>query len=533
MRDLIRRAVEAFERGRRFVTHDVWRLGAPGEEAPHGLIIKHVRVAILLVQNLVRDALTLRAAALTFATALGIIPFLAILFFGIQTFHVDEEIYAYLSAQLEQMKTSSAVTTMERTAKPTGEPTGPEDEAADDVDIQAGPGAPATEADGEDGSVPAESGAPERDLKQDFIDLMFQGVGQLDKTEDGKPLQNPVKAIVAYAQEGANAQTIGLAGLVFVLTAVFGLMKNIESSFNTIWGLKRRRSWYRMFSNYLTLLVLLPFVVALVISLTAILESDQIRDRLGPFAFGLRSVQYVVIWFVFTAMYLFVPHTRVRLRYAVVGGVVAGTLWCLLSWAYVKFQVGVPKYSIFFSTFAQVPVLLMWVYFSWLILLFGAELAFAYQYETTFAMERLAEGASYAYREALGLWAMVALARRFDAGQPPLSIVEIAEHGRAPTRLVTAAFETLATAGIVTQSDAEATTYQPARPLAKITVGDIMTALREAGRDPSDLRSEPSLRPFLAELFDGYSGRAAETLEDLIGRLPATDGPRAALGEGT
>lgn len=506
-KQFIQSAMQALERGRRFVTHEVWHIGAPGEEVPHGFIVKQLRVAILLVQNLVRDALTVRAAALTFATALGIIPFLAIVFFVIQTFNLDTGIYEYLSDVLEaKLGPASTVVALEKEEQPGQE--GPEEAESE------GAGAVAEE---------------ERDLKQEFVDLLFQGVAQLDEAEDGGPLENPVASIVKYAQKGADAQTIGLAGLVFVLVTVFGLMRNIESSFNTIWGLKLRRSWYRMFSDYLTLVLLLPFVVVLVLSVTAILESGRVRSELGHFAFVLRGVQYGVIWLAFTAMYLFVPNTRVRLRYALAGGVVAGTLWCLLSWGYVKFQVGLPRYSLFYSTFAQVPVLLMWVYLSWLILLFGAELTFAYQHEKTFAMERLAEGASYAYREALGLWVMCELGKRFDKGLAPWSVVQSAERWHVPTRLLGDTLETLEAAGLVTQCDSHEAMYQPARSLNRITVGDIIGCLREAGRDPSNLREEGVFRPLIVRLFDRHAGLAAETLEELIQEQAAAPDTRVGL----
>ncbi len=492
---------KALERGKRFVTHDVWHLGAPGEEVPHGLIIKQTRVVILLMQNLVRDALTLRAAALTFATALGIVPFLAILFYVIQTFNVDGEITDYLTESLQRWRMSTAT-----------------DSAAEASGVG---NVPSIEGNGTaKGPSHTHSAAdmPELDLKEWMAEWLFRGVGQSDVSEDEKAFSNPVKTIMEYAEKEANPQTIGLTGLIFVLATVFGLMKNIESSFNTIWGIKRSRSWYRMFSDYLVLLLLLPFAVALVLSVTTVLETG-FRDRLGSFAFALRGSQYLVIWFVFTAMYLLVPNTRVRFRYALASGVVAGTMWCLLSWAYVKFQVGVPKYTLFFSTFAQVPILLMWVYFSWLILLFGAELTFAYQYEKTFAMERLSEGASYAYKEALGLWTMVELGARFDAGKPPLSVVEFSERWNVPTRLVTDALDTLRDAGLVNPTDHEDTRYQPARSLEKITVGDIIGCLREAGRDPSPLRQEATFQPMLVHLFDQQADLAQETLAKLTQRL--------------
>jgi len=462
------------DRVHRLVTHDVWHASRHEPGSRRTWLFRQIRVAFLLVQNLVRDALTLRAAALTFATALGIVPFLAITFFMIQTFHVDEEIYSYLSAQLEQ---------------------------------HAYPTAARSESDQ----------ATQRDFKQEFIEMLFRGVGQADQTQDGERLENPVQAIVEYAQRGATTQTIGLAGLAFLIAAVFGLMKNIESAFSTIWGIKRQRSWYRMFSDYLTVLILLPFVVALVISVTAVLESNTVRAELGPLASGLRGVQYVIIWLAFTALYVFVPNTRVRFRYALLGGVVAGTLWCLVSWAYVKFQVGLPRYSLFYSTFAQVPVLLMWVYFSWLILLFGAELTFAYQYEKTFAMERLGRGASYAYREALGLWTMVELAKRFDRGTPALTVEQATEEWNVPTRLLVETLDTLETAGLVAPCDRESGSYQPARSLDTITVGDVIRCLREEGRDdPSSLRRETAFQPLRARLFDTYGPRASETLKELV-----------------
>jgi membrane protein len=90
MRDLFQRSIGALQRGQRFVTHDVWHVGRPGEEIPHGFVIKHIRVVILLFKNVVQDDLLLRASALTFATTLALVPFLAIMFLVIQTFHLDE-----------------------------------------------------------------------------------------------------------------------------------------------------------------------------------------------------------------------------------------------------------------------------------------------------------------------------------------------------------------------------------------------------------------------------------------------------------
>jgi membrane protein len=464
MMRFLQQIVDALERGRRFVAHDVWRIGLPGEEIPHGLIIKHIRVAILLVKGLVRDDLMLRASALTFATILAVVPFLAITFFLIQTFNVGESIAEWLAPIV---------------------------------------GRPATDTLSPDSQ------------KNRFIALLFQGFDQTAGST-GEPLANPVNLIVKYAERSANAGTLTLAGLIFVLTTVFGLMMNIENCFNRIWGVGRRRSWYRIFSDYVMILLLLPFLVAGVLSVTAILESTTISERLGPFAFGLSGVKYVVSWLVFAALYFLVPNTRVKFRYALPAGVIAGTGWCLVSLAYVRFQFGLPRYNILYSTFAQVPVLLMWLYLSWLILLVGAEITFAYQNEKTFAMERFAERASYAYREAVGLWAMTEICKRFDGGLSGLSVSAAAEAWNIPTRLLNETLRQLEEARLVVQSATNPPTYQPARSIDKITAAEVITCLHEAGQEPSALRQDTVFRRLVDKVRTCPGGPAACTIGDLI-----------------
>ena len=417
------RLLEALERGQRFVTRDVWQIGRPGEEIPYGFIIKHVRVVILLMQGLVKDALLLRAAALTFTTTLALVPLLAILVYVLDTFKLEEKVYDFIAKRI------------------------------------------------------------------------FQGVAQ-PQPEVLAPHQptllDPVQALVDFAKRGSNPQALGFWGVLFMLATVFGLMINIESSFNQIWGLKRTRSYYRTFTDYLVVVLGLPFLAAWVLSTTAFPQFFGFDP--GLYTFAVRVAQLVVVWVAFTALYYFVPNTRVYLRYAVLGGLVAGTLWSLTSWAYVAFQFGLREYTLIYQTFAQVPVLLMWIYFSWVILLFGAELTFAYQNEKTFAIERWAAGASHAYREAVGVRAMLEMAWRFQAGLPGLDAAKAAEAWHVPTRLVNDTLRDLEGAGLVRQCVTKPTTYVPARPIEKIRVNDVVTALREAGCEPSALREEAAAR---------------------------------------
>ncbi|MCC6142452.1 MAG: hypothetical protein IT368_01470, partial [Candidatus Hydrogenedentes bacterium] len=101
MRKFIGNIFEALERGHRFVTHDVWRIGKPGEELPRGFIIKNVRVVILVIWGIIEEQFLLRASALTFATLLFIVPFLTFMFFFIQAFNLGEGFYGYISSEVD------------------------------------------------------------------------------------------------------------------------------------------------------------------------------------------------------------------------------------------------------------------------------------------------------------------------------------------------------------------------------------------------------------------------------------------------
>jgi membrane protein len=484
----VQRALDALQRGRRFVTHDVWYIGRPGEEVPHGFVIKQVRVLILLVRNLLQGAFLMRAAALTFTSLLSVVPCIAILFIIIQKLNLG--VYAVqfvLEVAPRQTPTEIAATETSETAK-----------------------------------SDAPNGDPNEEIIRTFLHWVFADVSSrtvIVSHDPGETVQDPIETMMSFAQgllkprNEANASTmIGLS--VVVLFTVFGMMWNIESAFNSIWGVRRTRPWFRIFSDYILITLLIPFAVAAVLGLMVASQNPTVS--LGWFA---PAAQYLSIWTVFTLVYTIVPNTKVKWRYAMLGGVIAGTLWRLGSWAYLHLQIGVTRNSLIYSSFALFPLLMTWIYVSWIIVLFGAELTFAYQNERTFAMERHAAGASHAYREAVGLRAMVEISRRFDEGALGLSTEDAAREWNVPTRVINETMDQLAEAGLVSARATEPVTYAPARSLDKITVGDVVNALREAGREPSALREDESLRPLLAEIEGRGSRLMTASLDTFVRRF--------------
>lgn len=539
MGNYLRRFRDALERGQRFVAHDVWQFGRPGEENPSGIIIKQIRVTILLVRGLMEETLLLRASALTFATLLFIVPFLAFMFSFIQTFNLGEQIYGLMSQKLDER-----LAQVVETVRGLGPEAGETPEEAPSAEVTAPDGGAVTKngeslagAEGNEDTAAAELSEEERrtrneaekqrvnaQLREDLIGLVFPSWN----TEEAG-YADPVSLLVEAAEKGAtNPQALGISAVIYVLATVLGLMRNVEWSFNKIWGVSRSRNFFRTLSDYLMITLLLPFVAAGILGITAALENEQIATMLGSFSAVLRGGQVAVICLTFSLLYVLVPNTRVQLKYALLGGLVAGVLWSLASWGYVSFQLRlIRNYELFFSTFALFPLLLLWLYTSWIILLFGALVTFAYQNEKTFALERLADRASYAYREALAIRAVVEITRRFQKGLPPYAVAEAAEAWNVPTRLLNETMDCLVNAKMLSACASEPVTYQPARSPETTRILDVIRALRDQGDDPSMLRKDEAYLPMYEGLHEGDAAYIKKTVAALSAELDEGDAKTA------
>ncbi len=511
MNTLLQRFAEGIRRAQRFALHDIWQIGTPGEELPRGLVIKQIRVAILLGSKLLDGMHMVRAAALTFATLLSIVPLLAVLFFVIQRLDLGEQVYSYVEGRVEsiaervapeppplvEMVSEAAVTATED-ASPT--PLVPHEEPANS----------------------AEAAAEDSDssrLQRDIVGALFQGVtSRSDEMKDPVDgISSTADTIAKLANDAAtNSTALTISGVILVFTTVFGLMRNVENVFNRIWGVRRRRSWYRTFADYFLIMILLPFVVAAVMGVLAALQSEAVSRAVGPFAFVLGLGQYVLVVVVFTSLYRFVPNTAVKFRYALLAGVIAGTLWVGLSWGYVQFQFGLTRYAVILAAFAQFPMLLMWVYLSWAIVLLGCEVAYAYQHESTFALERYAADASYAYREAVGLRAMLEIGHRFSEGRPGFTAEAGSDEWNVPLRLLNDVLDALVRGGLLAVRATAPVEYQPTRPLDKITAGEVVRILRQDGTEPSRFLSDSRFRKMFEELGRTDRAFAGATMADLV-----------------
>ena len=215
-------------------------------------------------------------------------------------------------------------------------------------------------------------------------------------------------ALLANTQGGLIA---GI-GLVVLFWAVLKVLGQIEYSFNDIWGIKEKRTFGRMFGDYLSLMLICPVILILSGGVTVfvttqvnlIMEKFTILGSFSPIIFFLlKLLPYTLLWGLFTFLYIFMPNTKVKLSAGLIAGIIAGTTFQIVQWVYITFQIGVVQYNAIYGSFAALPLFLAWIQLSWLIVLYGAELSFAYQNVDTYEFEPDALQASHRLKTLLSL----------------------------------------------------------------------------------------------------------------------------------
>ncbi len=299
-----------------------------------------------------------------------------------------------------------------------------------------------------------------------------------------------VTAVISYINN-TNVGRLGLFGLLALLGTVITLLSNIEKSFNHIWGVKETRPLTRRFADYFSVVTIGPLLVIAAISITSTFQSEAIEVKIGSlpyvwqvFVFFLNFVPYIGMWIVFTALYIFMPNSKVNYQAALVGGIFGGTLWQLAQWGYVEFQVGMARYNAIYGTMAAVPILMVWIYVSWLIVLLGLEVTYAWQHLRLVPSEVRGDQVSFLCRERIALIVLLIVAKRFYKGEPSWDLEELSiELDLSPrlaknilTRLVRLEFLSEVRTG-----DGSGSVYQPGRSPETLNISQVRKALRSDG----------------------------------------------------
>ena len=296
------------------------------------------------------------------------------------------------------------------------------------------------------------------------------------------------------------------AGLLFLFWTTLNVLSNIEDAFNEIWGIKKARTIARKLIDYLALTFIGPFLVVLSGTLTVIVTGKikgfvhkfAILDAVGPAVmFPLKLAPYAVMWILFIFIYSFMPNTKVKTGSAVLGGIIAGTLFQLFQWVYIDFQIGVARYNAIYGSFAALPLFLIWLNWSWLIVLYGAEVSFAHQNVGMFEFEKDWSGVSFYRKKVLAIAIVRHLVAVFGAKDPRTSEQEISKSLGIPLRCVMQILSDLVNAGLVSKvvSDGDKNVhYQPGADPDIITIKTVVDAMEHSGSEKVPIKASTEIK---------------------------------------
>lgn len=300
---------------------------------------------------------------------------------------------------------------------------------------------------------------------------------------------------------------LGITGFLIAAYAAIKLLGKIEHSLNDIWGVKQHRTILRKFSDYISTVVMIPLLILASSSVTIMLSSESfislIQNFFGPAAAAVRNLMsfsgLFIVVFAFFLLYIWMPNTRVKVLPALTGGIIGGVSWKIMLIFFVKFQTGLNDASVVYGTFAALPLFLVWLYSSWVIVLFGSEVVFSVQHWRTFDLDMQEKEISFSSAVSLSLIIMQDVLASYREGKP-WNPDTFSDSGMLSVRQVLTISDLLAKNGILEYNSEPVPHFLPARMPEMISIGDIVRAI--SGEKSDQINSIEPSRKELALIND-------------------------------
>ena len=309
--------------------------------------------------------------------------------------------------------------------------------------------------------------------------------------------------IERYLETAREGLFLGI-GLIVLIWAVYAFFNMLENSFNSIWNVKKTRSFTRRLTNYLITLLLVPVLVVVTSGISIFLNSTEILasvlDAIEPIRkFMLRFIPFVATAGVFTWIFVAIPNTKVKFSSAIIPGILMGLLYQLVQALSMYLVVLFTRMSIVYGAFSAIPLVLIWLHITCWLLLVGAELAFAIQNNDLFAYEKDLKAMSRRYKDYVMLYLLSIIIRRFEAGEAPQTAQELAAENKLPIRLVQQLLSRLEETNIVLRvyvEDEEEQAFVPALDTKSITVEMVIGRISAQGTEEFLLHTPTEMQAF-------------------------------------
>jgi membrane protein len=431
-----------------FMRQDLWDVELSAFSGLRGIGVRLLRVISLVVKGFREDECTLFSSSLTYSTLMAIVPMLAISLALARGFGADAQAKEWVLKNVHEwtdtFETAAATALQASTAA-----TGTNDTAS--------------------AAVMADSLATQIN---GAVEMVFERV------------------------EGVSFGALGSIGLVLLMWTVVQVLGHVELAFNRVWGITQGRTLLRRFTDYLFMLVVLPFlifaaasvpIVDIVVRLAGDGTTGEVVRSVAGSGFFKNLLVLSMTTLTFGIFIKMMPNGKVRLLPALAGGIVAASLFILWLFICARFQIAVSRLGKLYGSFAIVPIMIFWVHASWQIVLFAAEVAFATQNCTTFVMEGGAKRASFKACVAMATVILAEACRSMKSGGSGFQIAAYASKHAVSTRFIHDVTQRLTDMGYLTRDADLDETYVLKRDPATLKLSEVDQSLATMGSSAKSL----------------------------------------------
>ena len=472
----------------KFLSHDIWRYNPEHLSNNKNILYNAMRIAILTGRNIQELNIPASARSLTYRTLLSIVPLLAVIFaiargFGIENI-MQSSIFNLMTGTAEEEVISDySVTPTDTLAV--------EASAFDTTQVQG------IETTGGSRQIPLESqDVTAEGRTREFLDLLFQ-------------------LIENSLEEAKGGGVFAGVGILLFLYTILLLFNDIEKNLNKIWQVNKGRSIGRKVTDYAAMVLFLPifFILVNALNILSYPQNDSIKViyilyPLIPRLMGI--IPFIVIIMVFTVVYKFIPNTKVKFQNALIAGVLAGIAFQFFQMLYLSGQLWITRYNAIYGTFAAIPLMLLWIQFSWFIALIGAEISYAAQNVSKFSFEKETRNISRRYKDFFTLMIASLIVKRFAKGLKPYTADQISEACQCPSRLTNYILDELMEINLILPTpideDDLVMAFLPAIDINQLSVNYLISRLDENGSEDFMINMDGELRRQWQVLIDSRTG---------------------------
>lgn len=302
-----------------------------------------------------------------------------------------------------------------------------------------------------------------------------------------------VMNVAGKALDHTQGGVIAGFGILLLIWSGVRMLSSTELAMNRIWGVKKGRGIVKKFTDYLSILFIAPILIVLISSMNVFMMSNLQNYALdeGFLSYAgaalkalLTVMPYVLVWFLFVFLYMFMPTTPVKFKYALVSGIVAGTIFQVVQWFYIRFQVGVSSYNAIYGGLAALPLLLVWLQLSWSIVLWGTELCYIMRNRHFLYRDVLYAGNRWVDNVDVAVRVLRYIAEEYAGGQGGTALSALCKKLRISSSKVRVVVEELVEQKVLVEvKEEDDVSYFPAMDFRNLALSDIIVRLSDMGEN--------------------------------------------------